>query len=149
MFTKKTVFHICSILLMVTFLLMGILPIQADSLASPLDSSGDFVWAKSMGDVSDDQGIGIAVDSSSNVYTTGLFQGTVDFNPGSGTSNLTSAGDWDTFVSKLDKNGNFAWARSMGGTGQDIGNGIAGFGERDSGDSASRQTSLLQDLPAS
>jgi hypothetical protein len=73
----------------------------ADIFISKLDSSGSFVWAKRMGDVSDDYGYDIFVDASGAVYTTGYFQGTADFDPGSGTHNLTSAGSFDIFVSKL------------------------------------------------
>ena len=46
-------------------------------------------------------GTSIAIDSNSNVYTTGMFSGTADFDPGAGTFNLTSAGSGDIFVSKL------------------------------------------------
>jgi hypothetical protein len=78
-----------------------------------------------MGGTNWDQGFSIAVDGSGNVYTTGYFQETVDFDPGAGTSNLTSAGSWDIFISKLDAAGNFDWAINMGGTGLDNGNSIA------------------------
>jgi hypothetical protein len=93
---------------------------SADIFISKLDSSGNFVWAKSMGGIGDDIGYGIKLDSSGNVYTAGSFEGTVDFDPGAGTSNLTSAGGADIFISKLDSSGNFVWAKSMGGTGGDI-----------------------------
>ncbi|MFL3663982.1 MAG: SBBP repeat-containing protein [Flavobacteriales bacterium] len=97
-----------------------------DIFVSKLDASGNFVWAKRMGATSDDRGLSIAVDSSGNVYTTGYFVGTADFDPGAGTFNLTSAGlNYDIFVSKLDASGNFVWAKRMGGTGSDIGNSIA------------------------
>ncbi|MBK9256192.1 MAG: SBBP repeat-containing protein [Saprospiraceae bacterium] len=96
-----------------------------DIFVSKLDANGNFLWAKSMGGTSSDIGIGIAVDGSGNVYTTGYFNGTIDFDPGAGMVNLSSAGNGDIFVSKLDANGNFLWAKSMGGTGEDIGRGIA------------------------
>lgn len=90
-----------------------------------LDSSGNFVWAVSMGGTSDDEGYSITVDTSGNVYTTGIFSGTADFDPGPGTTTLTGAGSDDIFVSKLDTDGNFIWARSMGGGNGDVGNDIA------------------------
>ena len=62
-----------------------------------------------------DSGLSIAVDSGGNVYTTGYFEGTADFNPGTGITNLTSAGYKDVFVSKLDSSGELIWAKSFGG----------------------------------
>jgi hypothetical protein len=90
-----------------------------DIFISKLDSNGDFVWAKSIGSVNDEQGNGIAIDGSGNVYSTGIFEATVDFNPGAGTVNLVSQGQDDVFVSKLDPNGGFVWAKSFGGSSTD------------------------------
>jgi len=86
---------------------------------SKLDSSGNFVWAKQFGGTSGSMGNSIAIDASGNVYTTGFFWGTADFDPGAGTYNLTSAGGMDIFISKLDPSGNFVWAKQMGGTSND------------------------------
>jgi PKD repeat protein len=96
-----------------------------DICVSKLDSSGNFIWARSMGGTEGDEGICIAVDSAGSVHTTGRFQGTADFDPGAGTYNLTSAGQWDTFVSKLDSSGNFVWAKSTGGASWEERDGIA------------------------
>jgi len=76
-----------------------------DSFISKLDSSGNIVWAERLGGTSSDLGYSIAVDSSGNVYTTGNFQGTVDFDPGAGEANLTSFGSNDVFVLKLTPSG--------------------------------------------
>jgi predicted transcriptional regulator len=96
-----------------------------DVFVSKLDSSGNYVWAKSFGGTSTDYGYSVAVDSSGNVYTTGTFEGTGDFDPGSGTTNLTSNGGTDVFVSKLDSSGNYVWAKSFGGTSTDYGYSVA------------------------
>jgi hypothetical protein len=85
-----------------------------DVFISKLDASGNFVWAKSMGGTSDERSLGIAVDASGNVLITGFFSGTVDFDPGAGTNNMTSAGSSDIFVCKLDGSGTLVWARTMG-----------------------------------
>ena len=77
--------------------------------------SPDWLWAKAMGGTMVDYDRAITVDASGNVYTAGLFRVTVDFDPGAGVYNLTSAGSCDIFVSKSDSSGNFLWAKRMGG----------------------------------
>ena len=74
---------------------------------------------------SSDFGWSVAVDSSGNVYTTGYFAGTVDFDPGAGSANLTSVGENDVFVSKMDASGNHVWAKQFGGTSTDEGFDVA------------------------
>lgn len=66
---------------------------------------------------------GITTDANGNVIVIGYFglagsttQVTVDFDPGAGVANLTNTGGWDPFIWKLDANGNFLWARTMGST---------------------------------
>ena len=90
-----------------------------DVFVSKLDASGNYVWAKKMGGASYDDGRSIAVDGSGNVYITGYFQATADFDPNAGSANLTSAGGFDIFVSKLDASGNYLWAKGMGSTAND------------------------------
>lgn len=97
----------------------------SDIFISKLNSNGNFVWAKAAGGAAADVGYGISTDSSGNVYTTGGFNDTADFNPGAGTFNLTSAGNEDIFISKLTGNGSFVWAKAMGGPSTDYGYDIA------------------------
>ena len=86
-----------------------------------LDNSGNFLWAKSFGGSTNDQGLSIAIDASENVYTTGYFSGTVDFDPGVSNFSLSSAGNDDVFIQKLNNSGDFQWAKSFGGTSNDQG----------------------------
>ena len=79
-------------------------------LAPPAQAQ-DLVWARQLGGVFDDRAFAVALDSSGNVYTVGQFIGTADFDPGPDTFNLTSVGSLDGFISKLDSDGNFVWAR--------------------------------------
>ena len=90
-------------------------------------SAQNFIWAKSYGGIDHDEAHDSAVDLDGNVYTTGLFAGTVDFDPGPGIFNLTSNSPtyWDLFVTKLDSNGNFCWAKAIGGSSDDRGESIA------------------------
>ncbi len=64
-----------------------------------------------------EDGHSIAVDPLGSVYITGVFGGTVDFDPGPETFNLSSAGGTDGFLLKLDAAGNFVWAGRLGGQG--------------------------------
>jgi Secretion system C-terminal sorting domain len=57
----------------------------------------------------------IDVDADGNVLTTGHFDGTTDFDPGSGTASLT--GTDDIFVLKTDTDGNFGWVHRITGLG--------------------------------
>ena len=92
-----------------------------DIFISKLDGNGNFIWAKSIGANSTDIAYGIGIDALGKIYTTGYYSGTVDFDPNAGATNLTSVGGDDVFVLKLDNNGNFIWAKSMGGSGLEYG----------------------------
>jgi hypothetical protein len=79
-------------------------------------------WAKGIGGTGNDRGGGITVDKYGNVYIVGIFRGTnVDFDPGTGNLLLSSNGGDDTFFAKYDSSGNCLWAKSIGGTNDDIG----------------------------
>ncbi|MFA7029651.1 MAG: SBBP repeat-containing protein [Candidatus Cloacimonadaceae bacterium] len=92
-----------------------------DIFVAKLDSSGNWLWAKQAGGNNWDVGFGIATDSSGNSYVTGFFAESASF----GSTTLTSSGGEDIFVAKLDSSGNWLWAKQAGGTGLDIGYGIA------------------------
>src|ERR1043166_5476367 len=85
-----------------------------------------FVWAKTFTGPSTAyaEGLSIALDKNENVYTTGYFEGTLDFDPGPGIYNLT-ANTMSIFISKSDASGNFSWVKMIGSNGQEQGKGIA------------------------
>ena len=88
-------------------------------------SAQSYRWAKALGGNLDDNGYHLAMDGSGNVYVLGYFQGTADFDPSAGTANLTAAGNSDVFIAKYDANGNYIWAKGLGGTDYEFGNSIA------------------------
>ena len=96
-----------------TFFIPSVDSVHEDVFVSKLNSQGDFVWAKALGSVQRNQAWAIDVNVLGNVYITGRFAGTLDFDPSpSGTYNLTSGfiGGSDAFIGVLDNNGNFVWA---------------------------------------
>lgn len=79
-----------------------------------LDTEGDFIWAEAFGTAPDEsRGYAIALDDEGNIFSTGYFRGTVDFDPGPDTFNMTSVGTWNVFYMKLDTAGALLWAKSL------------------------------------
>ena len=72
-------------------------------------------WVAQMGGDSAQLARGIALDNFANVYTYGEFRDTCDFDPGTGTYNITAHGYLDGFISKCDSAGSFLWAKHIGG----------------------------------
>lgn len=97
-----------------------------DIFISKLNNNGDLIWVKAFGGANSDDGCSIALDSLGNIYATGSFKGTVDFNPDSSFVNISTNPPFysDLFVLKLDSSGNLVWVKSMGGPGNDVGSSI-------------------------
>jgi hypothetical protein len=89
----------------------------SNSFILKYDPDGNIVWLKGYGGTAFD----VDIDNSGNIYTTGHFVDEADFDPGTQTYNLTSYGAEDIFISKLDPEGSFIWAKQMGGTDGDKG----------------------------
>jgi len=90
-----------------------------DSYVTKLDASGNLIWTKGYGGTGDDRTTAVDYDAVGNVYATGYFSNTVDFDPGAGTASLTSAGGLDGYVSKFSSTGQYIWANSLGSTADD------------------------------
>jgi cysteine-rich repeat protein len=69
----------------------------SDIFAVKLDAQGQHVWRRRLGGISDDDGRGIAVDSTGDVLLSGYFEGTANF----GGVLLTSAAYGDIFTLEL------------------------------------------------
>jgi len=85
---------------------------------SKFDQNGDFEWVRTLSTFAKYEYpyfSGIGIDNLSNVYITGLFSGTTDFDPGPGIDEQTATGKYDIFLTKFDTDGNFQWARTWGG----------------------------------
>ena len=90
-----------------------------DTFIQKLDAQGKFIWAKTIGGALDVYSMAIDVDAEGDVYVTGYYSGTVDFDPSANTEGMTSNGSSDVYILKLATDGNFIWAKSIGGTSGD------------------------------
>lgn len=82
------------------------------------DPSGNFIWGISAGSTGTDIASGLAVDGTGDIYLTGRFTGTVDFDPGPGVVNRTATST-DAVVAKYSSAGTLLWVNGFGGTGVD------------------------------
>ena len=88
------------------------------------NSSGSLLWTQTYYSNNSVSAENIAINGMGNLYIIGTFTGTMDFNPNTGISNVTSAGSEDAFLLKLTGNGEFVWVKTFGSTGRDNGSGI-------------------------
>lgn len=112
---------------------LGNYPLQSqgmrDGYAAKLDSDGNFIWAKSFGNTSKDyhqftDTRGLDIDANLNVYVTGDFMGTFDFDPGPNTY-IISSKNYDWYLLKLNPKGDFVWVDDFGGIEGDFGADVA------------------------
>ncbi|MBJ62269.1 MAG: hypothetical protein CMB57_03360 [Euryarchaeota archaeon] len=90
---------------------------EGDILIAKLSKDGTWLWAVSTGTATYyDECRGVTVDSNDDVYGTGYFQGSVDFN---GTV-ITTTG-FDGWVARVNSTGQFDWAMKFGGFDVDVG----------------------------
>jgi hypothetical protein len=95
-----------------------------DFFIAKYDSSGNALWAKSAGGVSNSEmGNAITTDNSGNVIVSGEFYST---SMTIGTYTLTNFNTQpDYFIAKYDSSGNVLWASAAGGNRYDIGNSVS------------------------
>ncbi|MEI9921894.1 MAG: gliding motility-associated C-terminal domain-containing protein [Bacteroidota bacterium] len=84
---------------------------KRDGYLLRLNPDGTYKWAWQFGSTDDDDARGVSFDTDGNILLAGQFQGTVDFDPGSGVTNLSGGGG---FFLKLKDNYELFWARELG-----------------------------------
>ncbi|MBK9449682.1 MAG: hypothetical protein IPN95_09725 [Bacteroidetes bacterium] len=98
----------------------------ASGLVARYSHAGAYEWASvfvntTFGDV---MLMGIAVTPSRDILVTGQFYGTMDMDPGPGTTFISSPASDDVVIARLSSTGALEWARSMGGNNPDMGRNI-------------------------
>ena len=94
-----------------------------------LDSNGNWLWVDKFDGIKDQRGSRdnrLAIDNFSNIYVVGGFQ---ERGPSQvatyGPFSLSSNGEWDGFIFKMDKDGNWVWAEGIGSNKTDRINSVA------------------------
>lgn len=102
------------------------LPPRLEILESRTLPTLDLGFALGLGSAGSDVGRAVAADGAGNVYVTGRFTGTVDFDPDPGPAvTRTATGPADGFLAKYTPGGALLWVVGLGGSGDDAGQAIA------------------------
>jgi len=84
-----------------------------DAFLSKFDPDGNLVWTRVWGADYHEAGLSLELHAD-YVYVCGYFNNTVDFDPGPEVTEFSSHGDWDSYMSKFDTDGNLQWAQAWG-----------------------------------
>jgi hypothetical protein len=90
-----------------------------DIFFAKYNSNGDYIFAGGFGNTASESARAIAVDNNDNLILTGYFDNIIDADAGPGVTNLSSFGDDDIVMAKYDPQGNFLWAKNIGGASVD------------------------------
>ena len=90
-----------------------------DAFVAKLDSSGMIQWNTFLGGTGNNEGYGIAIDSSDSIYVVGISNVTW------GSPIRAYSGNYDAFVAKLDSSGMLAWNTLLGSSSVEYGRSIA------------------------
>jgi hypothetical protein len=96
-----------------------------DIFLTKFNSSGTWLSAITIGGTGGEMPACLSLDGSDNVYVTGMFQETADFDPSGAMASLVSKGSMDCFVAKYNSSLGYIWVRGWGGTDSDRCEGVA------------------------
>ncbi|HEX9745092.1 MAG TPA: hypothetical protein VGB30_06660 [bacterium] len=88
---------------------------DSDCWLSRFDEDLNYWWSRSWGGTGPDNTYHLPATPAEDIYITGYFNDTVDFDPNFGIDEYTSAGSWDAYLLKIVSVGNYGWTRTVGG----------------------------------
>ena len=87
----------------------------SDIFIAKMSTNGNWQWVQSVSGSNWEASKAITIDDNGNTYVTGVFEETMIF----GEVSITSNGNEDIFVAKLDTNCNWQWVSQAGGSSLD------------------------------
>jgi gliding motility-associated-like protein len=88
-----------------------------DAFVVKLNTNGNLVWAKQFGGPDPQTGpqtSGIELDKNNDVIIAGTFNNTIDLDPGPGVLNTIPSPLFQSFIVKLDNDGDLIWGKQFG-----------------------------------
>lgn len=94
-----------------------------DAYLTKIAPDGRILWSTYLGGRNGDYGWHLALDSEGNIYVTGMTMSD-DFPTSGGYGRLYNGGT-DSFIAKFSASGRLRWSAYLGGSGEDLGYGVA------------------------
>jgi hypothetical protein len=85
-----------------------------DIYLARLNSSGEFQFIRTIGGKKQESVAGMVQDDLGNLYLTGNFNKSVDFQPGPGQTVLAAPSGGSAYIMKMDSNADLTWVRQIG-----------------------------------
>jgi hypothetical protein len=92
---------------------------NSDLFLAKYDSSGNYLWVRRAGGTALETATGLDVDQAGNIYYTGYFFGTFDFDPGPAVVLLSTFGASDVFFARYTSAGGLDFVKQIGSPGFD------------------------------
>lgn len=85
----------------------------------------EYDHTRTFGGTSRDYGQGVTTDADGNIYVVGYFSATANFDIGGAGDYISSAGNADAYISRINADGTYGWTRTLSGTNNVYGVGVA------------------------
>lgn len=96
-----------------------------DIFVHKLDSDGNYQWCRTFGSPNNETSWGICSDNNGDIYTTGQFSHSMDFDPSPQVDihspHITLGNTTDIFLQNLNSDGSYDWTRTYGYKSNDAG----------------------------
>ncbi|RZJ70780.1 MAG: T9SS type A sorting domain-containing protein [Flavobacterium sp.] len=86
---------------------------MTDIFIQKFDATGNLLWVKKINNGTNTSSSQCVLDAQGNLLVTGTFRNTADLDPGAGVANFTATFFFDSFIIKLDSNGNYMWGKNI------------------------------------
>jgi len=87
-----------------------------DGFITKLDSSGNYLWTKTISGPGSQRISGITSDNLDFIYTYGMFNNSTDFDTSPGIETINAIGQQDIYIQKHNSNGDYLWTKTIGNT---------------------------------
>ena len=89
---------------------------RSDIFLTKLGTDGSYGWTNSLGNTEYDEGNGVAIDASNNIYLTGAVTRTIDFDPGVGVAqHVMPLWGKNVFIAQYHSDGSYGWSQAISG----------------------------------